>query len=52
MSNNIYTVDATNPTVQCIVVRDTRIADVGQLGLSPKLEIERDHLTGDAISRC
>jgi len=35
-SNNIYTVDAANPTAQCIVVRDTRIADVGQLGLSPQ----------------
>jgi len=35
-SNNIYTVDAANPTAQCIVVHDTRIADVGQLGLSPQ----------------
>jgi len=34
MSNNIYTVDAANPTVQCIVVRGTRIGDVGQLGSS------------------
>ena len=43
-SNNIYTVDAANPTVQCIVVRDTRIADVGQLGSSsqlPSLKLNR-----------
>ena len=36
MSNNIHTVDAANPTVQCIVIRDSRIADVGQLGLSSR----------------
>ena len=44
MSNAIYTVDAVNPTVQCIVVRDTRIADVGQLGSSsqlPSLKLNR-----------
>ncbi|KAL4063973.1 amidohydrolase family-domain-containing protein [Scleroderma yunnanense] len=31
MNDSIYTVDTANPTVQCIVVHDTRITDVGQL---------------------
>jgi hypothetical protein len=29
----IYTVDATHPNAQCIVVRDTIITDVGDLGV-------------------
>jgi len=32
-NNKIYTVDAELPNVQCIVVHDTIIADVGDLGV-------------------
>ncbi|KAG6335056.1 hypothetical protein ID866_4034 [Astraeus odoratus] len=39
MSNKIYTVDDAYPNVQCIVVRDDHIADVGDLGSSPRTPI-------------
>lgn len=32
-SNRIYTVDAANPHVECILVRGTNIHDVGSLGI-------------------
>lgn len=35
MSNKIYTMDFAHPNVQCIVMHDTRVVDVGDLGLSP-----------------
>ncbi|EGO20377.1 hypothetical protein SERLADRAFT_363652 [Serpula lacrymans var. lacrymans S7.9] len=35
-SNKIYTVDALQPRVQCVVVRDSRVLDVGDLGTTSK----------------
>lgn len=31
-NNKIYTVDTDHPNVQCIVVHDTLIADIGDIG--------------------
>lgn len=39
-SNHIYTVDETNPTVQCISVKGGRILDTGSLGTWTRIALK------------
>lgn len=41
-AGKIYTVDTSHPNVQCIVVRETLIADVGDLGMFSYFEYIRE----------